>query len=148
MENITDQESLDLLKTAALFHDSGFMNTYYGHEEEGCRIAEQALPDFDYSPEQITVICRMIMATKIPQDPQTHLEMIISDADLDYLGRDDFEPIAATLFEELKVRNIVQEVDKWNQIQVRFIEEHCYWTQSECSRRNALKEKHLAALRQ
>ncbi|TLV03026.1 HD domain-containing protein [Dyadobacter luticola] len=147
MEDITDQESLDLIKTAALYHDSGFMNTYAGHEEESCRIAEEVLPDFDYNPEQISLICGMIMATKIPQNPQTHFERIISDADLDYLGREDFEPIAATLFEELKARDVVHEVSKWNEIQVKFIDEHTYWTQSERDRRNALKEQHLAALR-
>jgi uncharacterized protein len=130
-----------------LFHDSGFMNTYQGHEEEGCRIAQQVLPDFGYTPGQISAICGMIMATKIPQNPQTHLERIISDADLDYLGRDDFEPIAATLYEELKARDLVSDVEAWNKIQVRFIDAHRYWTTSERERRNAQKEQHLAALR-
>ncbi|NIJ54070.1 HD domain-containing protein [Dyadobacter arcticus] len=148
LEAVTDQESLCLIKTAALFHDCGFMNTYKGHEDESCRIAKEVLPDFDYSPEEISTICGMIMATRIPQDPQTHLERIISDADLDYLGRDDFEPIAATLFEELKAREIVTDVNVWNQIQIRFIGDHFYWTKSERARRNELKTKHLAALRQ
>ena len=34
------------------------------------------------------------MATKIPQKPQNHYEEVLSDADLDYLGRDDFLRLA------------------------------------------------------
>ena len=40
--------------------------------------------------------------------------MILCDADLDYLGRDDFEPIAATLYEELKVRDMVEDIPAWD----------------------------------
>ncbi len=38
-ENITEEHDLNLLKTAALYHDSGFINVYDNHEEESCRIA-------------------------------------------------------------------------------------------------------------
>ena len=40
------------------------------------------------------------MATEIPQNPKTHLEMIMCDADLDYLGRYDFETISNNLYTE------------------------------------------------
>ena len=98
LEGITDEESLALLRTAAFYHDSGFMNIYQGHEEAGCVLAREVLPGFGYTEAQIATICGMIMATKIPQSPKNTLERIICDADLDYLGRDDFEGIAATLF--------------------------------------------------
>ncbi|MCE6989939.1 HD domain-containing protein [Dyadobacter sp. CY323] len=147
LEGIADEESLNLLKTAALFHDSGFMNTYQGHEEESCRIAREVLIDFDYSPEQIDQICGMIMATKIPQNPKTHLERIISDADLDYLGRNDFWPIAMKLFVELNARGTVHDLPTWNKIQEKFIESHSYWTESERNRRDEMKRMHLAGLR-
>ena len=35
-ENVTDKHDLLLLKTAAVFHDSGFLFVYKGHEEKGC----------------------------------------------------------------------------------------------------------------
>ena len=63
----------------------------------------------------------MIMATKIPQSPRNGLEEIICDADLDYLGRDDFYEIGATLFEELKAYNVLQNEREWNRIQVKFL---------------------------
>lgn len=119
-EGIVDEESLTLLRTAALFHDVGFLSVYKGHEEAGCDYVQQVLPQFGYSPAQISLICGMIMATQIPQSPKTKLEEIICDADLDYLGRDDFEPIAHSLYEELKVRNMVADEVAWNRIQVNF----------------------------
>lgn len=145
-EGIKDKESLDLLETAALFHDLGFISTYKNHEEEGCRIAKIILPNFQYSEEQVEIICGMIMATKIPQKPQNILEKIIADADLDYLGRDDFEPIAESLFQELREREMVTDLDTWNKIQVKFLENHHYWTKSAIELRNEQKMTHLQKL--
>lgn len=145
-EGIEDEESLGLLKTAAFYHDSGFINTYKDHEEEGCRIVRSSLSLFQYTEEQIEIICGMIMATKIPQNPKTNLEKIICDADLDYLGRDDFEPIAATLFQELFVRNLVPDENTWNQIQVKFIGAHQYHTESAKKKRERKKYDHLTKL--
>lgn len=147
LEGITDEESLALLRTAAFYHDSGFMNIYQGHEEAGCVLAREVLPGFGYTEAQIATICGMIMATKIPQSPKNTLERIICDADLDYLGRDDFEGIAATLFEELKVRDMVEDIPAWDAVQVRFLEAHSYWTASERTRRDAAKQRHLQHLK-
>ena len=101
-EGITDEEEITLLKTACLFHDIGFTISGQDHEERGCEIAEKVLPDLNYSVDQIKIIKGMIMATKIPQSPNNKLEQIICDADLDYLGRDDFFSIGDTLFQELQ----------------------------------------------
>jgi uncharacterized protein len=147
LEGVTDEESLQLLRTAAFYHDSGFLTTYHGHEEAGCAIAREVLPGFSYSEAQIEIICGMIMATKIPQTPENALEMILCDADLDYLGRDDFEGIAATLFEELKVRDMVEDIPAWDAVQVKFLEAHSYWTASERKRRDAAKRRHLQHLK-
>jgi uncharacterized protein len=147
LEGIRDEESLQLLRTAAFYHDSGFLVTYQGHEEAGCAIAREVLQGFDYTEKQIEIICGMITATKIPQTPKNTLEMILCDADLDYLGRDDFEPIAATLFEELKVRDMVEDIPAWDSVQVRFLEGHSYWTVSEQKRRDAAKRQHLLHLK-
>ena len=146
-ECVTDVESLDLLHTAALFHDVGFLSTYKGHEEAGCLYARRVLPDFDYKPTQIDTICGMIMATQIPQTPFTKLEEILCDADLDYLGRDDFEPIAHSLYDELTVREMVADELAWNRIQVSFLGSHHYWTPTAIATRQANKEEHLNSLK-
>lgn len=146
-EGITDAESLDLLQTAALFHDIGFLFTYKGHEETGCDYARQELPRFDYDPAQIEAICGMIRATQIPQQPRTKLEEILADADLDYLGRDDFDPIAHSLYQELKARDMVTDEMTWNRIQVGFLTSHHYWTATAVATRQDGKQQRLDGLR-
>jgi len=88
-EGIGDRET-QLLLTAALFHDSGFLSGPKDHESKSCDNARLYLPNFGYTVEDIERICDIIMATKMPQSPHDHLGRIICDADLDYLGRNDF----------------------------------------------------------
>ena len=88
-----NQEDLFLLKVAALYHDSGFIHIYKQHEEESCQIAKADLPNWGLTENQIALICGMIMATQIPQQPYTPLENIIADADLFYLGSNDYDRI-------------------------------------------------------
>ena len=51
-------DELTLLKTAALFHDAGFLQQSDGHEEISCIWAKDNLPDYGYSNGQIEHICR------------------------------------------------------------------------------------------
>ena len=136
-------EDINLLKIATMFHDAGFMSHYKNHEEAGCKLARKMLPKYGFDSKQITVIEGMIMATKIPQTPKTQLERIICDADLDYLGRDDFKDIAKTLFDELKVYMNVKDEKIWNNIQLNFLKNHKYHTEYCRKRREAKKQKHL-----
>lgn len=136
-----------LLKTAALLHDVGFTVSPKEHEATGCLIAKSILPSYGYNDTEITLICGMIMATKIPQNPQTLLERIICDADLDYLGRDDFFTIGNTLFEELKTLGIIATDLEWNQMQVKFLENHHYHTDTTKALREDKKQKHLQYVR-
>lgn len=145
-EGISDDD-LKLLLTAAWYHDSGFLKGAKDHEEESCRIAREILPAYGYAPEDIDRICGMIMATRIPQMPHTHLERILADADLDYLGRDDFFTIGDKLFNELSVFGFLSTEDEWNRLQVRFLENHHYFTQTALAWRKAKKEAHLAQVK-
>jgi hypothetical protein len=142
-EGITDTEELLLLKLACLYHDSGFLFTYKEHESAGCRLVREELPGFGLTNIQINMICGMIMATKIPQTPHTKLEEIICDADLDYLGREDFFPIAHTLFLEWKSRFFIVEENEWNHVQFNFFKLHHYFTTTNKTLRGPLKLKHF-----
>ena len=37
-ESVTDKRKVFILKIAALYHDTGFMETYSNHEERSCQI--------------------------------------------------------------------------------------------------------------
>jgi uncharacterized protein len=142
-EGVTDPEALALLRTAALYHDAGFLRSYQGHEDQGCDLARATLPDFGYTPAQIEQICGLIAATKYPQEPHNHLEEILCDADLDYLGRPDFVPISTSLFDELTARQLIADERAWFELQARFLAGHRFWTRTTVARRAAPKQARL-----
>jgi uncharacterized protein len=142
-ERITNEDDLLMLKVSALYHDVGFLNIYSGHEEKSCLIASAELAGYGFSQDQVEKICGMIRATKVPQKPQTRLEEIICDSDLDYLGRDDFFSIGEGLYKEFLIQKIVSNEREWNELQVRFLESHHYFTNSSKQNRQEAKQLNL-----
>jgi predicted metal-dependent HD superfamily phosphohydrolase len=138
---------LRLLKAAALWHDTGYINIYYGHEEESCVQAQKYLGDFGFNKDEIYVICGMIMATKIPQTPHNLLEEIIADADLEYLGTNEAETQANQLFEELRMLNPYLHEELWNRTQIFFLEHHTFFTTFCKQHREQRKHEYLNGLK-
>src|ERR1035437_4493835 len=66
MEKVDENARL-LLRTAALFHDLGYIERIEGHETASARIAGQVLPGFGYTSEQVDTVCSLIMATRMPR---------------------------------------------------------------------------------
>jgi predicted metal-dependent HD superfamily phosphohydrolase len=126
------KEEIMLVKLAALFHDSGFLNKYENNEFEGAKLAKRELPRYGFTDGQVELVVNMILATKIPQDPKSHLEKILCDADLDYLGRNknEFDKISNSLAQELVDMKILKSIEQWDPIQVQFLESHKYFTRT------------------
>ncbi len=141
-EGCTDEEIL-LLKTAGLLHDAGHTIAYDNHEDLGCGLAREFLPQYGYTREQIDKICEIIMATKLPPRPTNLLEAIICDSDLDYLGRSDMIPVSNTLFKELEEQNKITSFNQWNKLQVKFISGHQYFTKTARNLREVNKQKQI-----
>lgn len=137
----------DLLLTAAWYHDSGFLITNEGHEEQSCRLATEHLPAAGYNTEEIETICGIIRATRLPQSPTDHLGEILADADLDYLGRDDFFTISDKLYNELQQTGKVNNRAEWDRMQIDFMQQHQYFTKTAINTRQAQKELNLAAIK-
>ncbi len=135
-----------LVKVAALFHDTGFLKVYSGHEEESCLIAQERLPKYGFNIEDIFKICGMIMATKIPQSPKTILEKILCDADLMYLGTSQFKDIGDKLHLELNETFGEMTLKDWDSIQVRFLENHHFHTSYCIEKYSPVKQKNLENL--
>jgi uncharacterized protein len=146
-EGIKDEEEIFLLKTAALYHDTGFLLKYDANEEIGCRLARKDLPGFGLTEKQIDRVCDLIMATRVPQAPENRLEEIICDADLDYLGQDDFEMISDSLRKEFLEYGIIHSNDEWYSLQIKFLENHKYFTETSRKCRNPVKNQHLEKLK-
>jgi predicted metal-dependent HD superfamily phosphohydrolase len=145
-ENITEKE-MELLRIAALYHDSGWIYNGVGHEAISCEIVRKHLPDYGFNTDQIESICTIIMATKLPYTPENILQKIIMDADLDYLGTDTFFPRAESLRQELVSLGKLAEGADWNKLQVPFIENHHYFTASSIKNREPKKNENLELLR-
>jgi uncharacterized membrane-anchored protein YitT (DUF2179 family) len=144
-ENLSDADQL-LVVTAALFHDAGFLTTYKDHEEASCAIAKEALPSFGYSPDQVHTICRVIMATKLPQRANGKLEQVICDADLHYLGTENFFSGAENLFSEFKKYRLLKSKKEWMQKQLRFLKAHRFFTGSAQKTYNHTKQININLL--
>jgi uncharacterized protein len=139
-------EALLLLRTAAYFHDIGFIVQYNDHESASVQIAREALPHFGYTHGQIEAISHMIMATKLPQSPGNQLEQILADGDLDNLGRDDFETRSEVLRAELETLGITSSDEEWYQRQLDFIQTHRYFTSAARKLRDAKKAQNIQEL--
>ena len=146
-ENLISKE-LILLKTAALFHDSGFLQSPHEHEAQSCTIAKRFLPEYDYSEEQIENICRMIMTTKLPQSAEDHLSQLLCDADLYYLGGNEYEIHAHKLYKELKKNKVVQTEIEWQLKQAEFLSSHRYFSRTARHEREETKQQNLQHLQE
>jgi predicted metal-dependent HD superfamily phosphohydrolase len=118
-----------LLKTAALFHDTGYTRDMREHEKHGCDIASEMLARHA-DKGWISQVHALIMATRVPQVPQSKLEEIICDADLDYLGRDDYFAVAENLHREFLACEKVKDEKDWIQLQLKFLGSHIYFTRT------------------
>jgi uncharacterized protein len=136
----------DLVGAAALLHDIGYIKSYKHNEALACEICMGILPQCGYVPRECEEICEMIMATGVPQNPHSVGAKILCDADLDYLGRDDFETGANNLYNEFREQKIVGSKEDWDQIQIKFISEHHYFTEFSNLYREPEKQKHLQKL--
>ncbi len=134
------ENQITIVHTAALFHDTGFLDKYEKNEEAGCNAAEKILPLFGYAKEDIASICEIIMATRIPQNPKNILGKIICDADLDYLGTYCFHSGSILLRRELEEHGKNFSDMDWLRLQIDFMDKHHYWTKTSMILRDAQKK--------
>lgn len=145
-ENISGQD-LIILKTAALFHDCGFLETYSDHEEISCDMARKWLPPFGYTANEIEEICSLILSTKIPQVPVNKLAEILCDADLYYMGTDKYFLNAENLYKELHEAGFVKDREEWRKEEIKFVESHHYFTGTAQKKLNTRLVKTLEQLK-
>lgn len=146
LEGVTGEE-LILLRTAVLFHDSGFTSSYHDNEQFGIQLVKNELPRFGYSSEQIEIICNIIASTIHGVEPKTLLEMIMRDADHDYLGRPDYLIVAKKLRQELS--NYGKEMNdvEWIDFQLDYLKNtHRYFTDTAQNIRGRSKDLRIQEL--
>ncbi|MDC1393905.1 PAS domain-containing protein [Flavobacteriaceae bacterium] len=147
VERIAKKEKIDKagildIKLAAWLHDVGYIWGPLDHEEKSVEYAKVILNEMKFPKSKISLITGMIMATKMPQSPKNHFEQIICDADLDYLGRNDFEDISSNLLKELEINQKITNFN-WLKIQEKFLKSHSYFTLTSQKSREKNKQKRL-----
>ena len=146
LEGVSLRE-LEILKIAALFHDTGFLKVRTGHEQASVDFFQNIGGLNTLTYEECDAITGCIIATHMPQKPKNQLEQILCDADVDYLGREDFSLIAENLFLEMSACGEMSDRITWDNLQIKFMEGHSYHTASNQKRRNDKKEDNLNEVR-
>jgi predicted metal-dependent HD superfamily phosphohydrolase len=150
---IAEQENLpaeDLLalQVAAWFHDTGYSaGQARGHE--GVSV-QHTIAFFNSHPVEEAFAEKVkgcIMATRMPQNPQSKIEEILCDADLFHLGSPNFKEKSRLLRKELIDFNGEEWSKKdWRQNNIAFLEAHNYFTAYGRKILQPAKEEHLARL--
>jgi predicted metal-dependent HD superfamily phosphohydrolase len=141
-----DPEERSLIEVAAAFHDIGFVEIYKGHELASMAIAADVLPQFGFSINAINRIQAMILATRLPQNPQNHMEEVLADADLEVLGREDFFEQNEALYQEVIAFGKPVNRLQWLEGQIKFISGHEYFTPAARSLRGFQEQRNLSGL--
>ncbi len=147
MEGITGT-SLLLLRTAAWYHDLGYIENPVHHELIGARMATEILPSFGYKPDHVEIVRWAILATALPQSPNNLLEQILTDADLDVLGQPAFMRRNEDLRRELGSLGKQFTDEQWYNQQLKFIEAHQYFTASAHTLRDPQKTVNINTLKE
>lgn len=100
-ENIQDDELLLLLTAGQLIY-SGLSESYENFENKSVEIAREILPEYGFEEAQINRICNLILASKMPSNPQNILESILIDAKMEFIGRSDYITQVKLLYLEQK----------------------------------------------
>lgn len=113
-----------LLKSAAYLHDIIYEVGKKDNEERSAVVAEEVLGMMQYTPKEIEIVKGLILATKLPTKPETMLQKIICDADVDNLGTENGLENGEKLRQEFGVKD----KSKWIQGNLQFFKNHRYYT--------------------
>ena len=116
-----NEETLEILAIAWLFHDTGFIIQYDNNEQIWASIARNYLKSILYPENKIKLVEDLIIATIVSRPPTNLLEWIIRDADTDNLWRDDFFEKWERLKKELEtIKKIKIHDPDWNHYSLNF----------------------------
>ncbi len=140
---------IKLIKTAALYHDLGFIHQHEHNEALAIKMAEFNLPTFAYSKNEINLVTEMIHSTRVGFDARNIYDQIISDADHDYFGREDYFDIANLLRKEYAFYGRIFTEIEWINFQLNYLEgEHIFLTDWAIQNRSLQKNNNILRLKQ
>ncbi len=139
-------EQLESLQLAALFHDVTACQEIKGHEKRSAAYARQILEEKKYPDASIQLVERLILCTKLGNEPSDVYEMAIKDADLSHLKNNDYiRRQFLNLYKEIIARHDKTPQD-WIQDCIVFFDNHTFYTEYAQENYQAGKEKNKGRL--
>lgn len=142
------KEEEEVLQLAALFHDTGYIHTREGHEEESVKIASKFLKEHKVDDKKIEAVSKCIMATKFKDSPKTKLEEIIRDADASHFAKKYFNEASEFLRKELELQKIeVYSPSEWLDENIKVLsKDHQFYSDYALKNWQERKDKNLSKL--
>ncbi|MCF7561250.1 DUF5706 domain-containing protein [Sabulilitoribacter multivorans] len=142
------KKDAEVLELTALLHDTGYIKTREGHEEESVKIATAFLKDNDADKKTIEAVNSCIMDTKFKDSPKTHLGKVIRDADASHFGKKYFLEASEFLRKELELQGIASYTpNEWLDENIKVLaEKHEFYTDYALKNWQPRKEKNLSKL--
>jgi predicted metal-dependent HD superfamily phosphohydrolase len=142
--DVKDKEALLL---AAWLHDTGYTHGDVAHEEASAVIAEKHLKEQEIDTGTITLVKRLILATKFNGVPHGPLEEIIRDADASHFAKDYYNETCELLKKEYFLRGKEYTNKEWRNENIKvFTEKHRYYTSYAIKNWNTSKNENLLKL--
>ncbi len=86
---LTNNE-INIIKISAWFHDVGYIFSSVNHEQESAKIASDFLSKKGVDKKHIEIVKNCILATIIPQQPNSIYSEVLCDADLMHLANSNY----------------------------------------------------------
>jgi predicted metal-dependent HD superfamily phosphohydrolase len=141
LEALTETE-INLGEVSAYLHDIIHQNAPDDETRSAERVQE-VLPQWGYSAKEVQTVTELIRATKFPTSPKNLLEQVMCDADIFYLGTEEYWQGSEQLRQEWNI-----EYGTWNARQVVFIENVRYYTESARELTKLFLQRHLQKLKE
>lgn len=123
-----NDDELELLELAALFHDTGFVKQYDGHEDASKEIMAGFLNEKNYGAGKIAELKGLVEATRLGTEPETLAQKILKDADFNTFGTTYLEKSKQLRHEWEVFKGIKMKEKEWLENNLEFWGSHQFYT--------------------
>ena len=137
-----DANEAEILLLASLLHDTGYIKTREGHEEESVKISTEFLKSQNVDDAVIKAVNKCIMATKFDTQP------VNKDADCSHFGKKYFTKVSELLRIELDLQDVnIYSAEEWRAENIKVLtEKHKYYSDYAKDKWGKRKKKNLVKL--
>ena len=116
------------LRTAAIFHDFGYMERSFDNEKLALPYIKEFGGRWHIAEDILLAAHNLILETVFPYKPFTFAGQILCDADIEYIGRDCFFMQSELFRRELSAEGVVYTEREWWNIELKFLQENRFFT--------------------